>query len=91
MCLVYNDRKAPVELGHLADETELLQGGDDDLVATLQRRHQLFGVAVDLGDHPFDLLELLDGVPQLPVKDDAVGDDHDAVKKWCSSLRTAMS
>ncbi len=70
------------ELGHAGrDDGELLQGGDDDGFARLQRLPQLGGVFIDLLDHAFGLLELLDGVLQLTVEHAPVGDHDDGIEQ----------
>ena len=51
----------------LRDHRELLQGGDDDGLAALQRLLQLAGCLVDVLDHPEGLLELLHGPLELAV------------------------
>ena len=63
------------------DDGELLQGGDDDGFARLQGIAQLARVLVDLLDHAFGLLELLDRVLQLPVEYAPVGDHHDGIEQ----------
>ena len=71
-------------LGHLeeviGDEGELLQGGDDDRYAAVERRRELLRVLVDLLDHAALVLELVDRVLELLIEHDAVGHDHDAVE-----------
>ena len=71
-------------LGHLeqlaGDERKLLQRGDDDRHRVLQRLGQLARAFVDLLHHAALVLELVDGVLQLLVEHDAVGDDDHAIE-----------
>ena len=63
------------------DERELLQRCHDDAgLLTGQRRGELRRVLVDPLHHPQGVLELVDGVLQLPVEDAKVGDDHHLVE-----------
>ena len=63
------------------DERELLQGSDDDpRLLTRQRLGQLPGVLVNLHNQAAGVLELVDGVLQLPVQDHPIGDHHDLVE-----------
>ena len=61
-------------------ERELLQRGDDDPGAVDQRGGELPAVPVDGFDHALGVLDLVDGVLELPVQHAAIGDDHDAVE-----------
>ena len=90
--LVDDDGKVPpavpmVPIGPdlVQDEGELLHRGDDDLLTALDEPAQ---VARSLGvaDGRAHLGELLDGVPDLPVEDGAVGDDDDGVEDQCAVL-----
>ena len=74
-----------VALGQRPDlvehERELLQRCHDDAgLLTGQRRGELRRVLVDPLDHPQGVLELVDGVLQLPVEDAKVSDDHHLVE-----------
>ena len=60
------------------DVWELLRGRDDDLLARLDRRAQV-GRRVGMHNGAGDLREALDGVVDLAVEDDAVGDNDDRV------------
>jgi hypothetical protein len=65
----------------LHDDRELLQRGDDDpRLRAGQRLGELHGVVVDLLDDAVRVVELVDGVLELPVQHPAVGDDHDLVE-----------
>ena len=62
------------------DDRELLEGGDDDRLAPLERVLELARGGVDVLHHPQGLLELTDGALELAVEDPAVGDDHDGIE-----------
>ena len=62
------------------DHRELLERGDDDGLARLQRVLELARGGVDVLHHPQGLLELAHGALELAVEDPAVGDDHDGVE-----------
>ncbi len=66
------------------DEGELLDGGDDDLLAGLDEAAEVAGV-FGVADGGADLGELLDGVADLLVEDAAVGDDDDRVEDVAAS------
>ncbi len=83
MGLVDHDRiAARGEVADLLDhERELLQRRDDDARSlTLKRRNELVGVLVYLHDHAARVLELEDGVLQLAVEHNAIGDDDHLVE-----------
>ena len=61
------------------DERELLHRGDDDLLAGLDRPAQVTG-AVGVHHGGPDLHEVADGVADLLVEDDPVGDDDDRIE-----------
>lgn len=83
MGLVDNERVSPgPEFADLVEDVgELLQRGDDDsgLLAG-ECVSELGGALVDLGDHAMGVLELVDGVLELAVEHDTVGDHHDLVE-----------
>ena len=62
------------------DHRELLQRGDDDGLARLERLLELAGRGVDVLDHAERLLELPHGGLELAVEDPTVGDHHDRVE-----------
>ena len=80
--LVHDDGETlpgePADL--LGDHRELLERGDDDRLARLQRLLELARGAVDVLDHAEGLLELADGLLELSVEDPAVGHHHDRVE-----------
>ena len=61
-------------------EGELLDSGDHYLGAIHQRLSQLLGVLVNVFDHAFDVLNLVDCILELLVQHPTVGNDDDAVK-----------
>ena len=79
---VDDHRKALVaEVGDsFDDERELLDRGDDDLLAILQRRFQV-GRAQRGGDDVLDLGEIPDVLAQLLVQKPPVGHDDHAVEQ----------
>ena len=62
------------------DHRELLERGDDDGLARLQRLLELAGGGVDVLDHAERLLELPHRRLELAVQDAPVGDHHDRVE-----------
>ena len=62
------------------DHRELLQRGDDDRLARLQRLLELARSGVDVLHHSQRLLELADGALQLAVEHAPVGDDDDGIE-----------
>jgi hypothetical protein len=69
------------QLGQLpGHERKLLQRGDDDRHAGFQRLGELARILVDLLHHALAVVELVNGVLQLPVQHHPVGDDHHAVE-----------
>ena len=89
MRLVDDDGEAPpallvTDLGE--DEGKLLNGRDDDLLATLDEPAQVLGAL--RGPHRrADLGVLLDGVADLPVEDAPIGDHDDRVEDRSIVLR----
>jgi len=79
---VDDDGEAPV--GHGADvfvdHRELLEGGDDDLLAVVDGLGELAGAFGDVFDEAAFLFEVLDRLLELAVEDLAVGDDDDGVE-----------
>ncbi len=71
-------------LGHRVDglryEGELLDRRNHDWHAARQRLGKLLRILVDLLDDAFLVLELVDRVLQLPVKNEPVGDHDDRVE-----------
>jgi hypothetical protein len=61
-------------------EGELLKGGDDDGNRVLQRLRKLARAFVDLLHHAAFVLELVYGVLELLVQNDAIGDDDYAIE-----------
>ena len=82
MRLVDDEREPPA--GQLADlgrnDRELLEGGDDDRLAGLERVLELARRRVDVLHHPEGLLELTDRALELAIEDPPVGDDHDRIE-----------
>ena len=80
--LVDDDREAVAgQLLHLVgDHRELLERGDNDRLAVLQRLAELPRGGVDVLHHPFHLLELAHGALELAVEHAAVGDDDDGIE-----------
>ena len=62
------------------DHRKLLQRGDDNRLARLQRVLELARGGVDVLHHSQRLLELADGALELAVEHPTVGDDHDGVE-----------
>ena len=62
------------------DHRELLQRGDDDGLARLQRLLELARGGVDVLHHSQRLLELADGALQLAVENAPVGDHDDGIE-----------
>ncbi len=79
-----DDQRVPARrelLDLVEDEGALLQSGDDDpRLLTGERRRELAGMLVDPLHHAVDMLELVDGLLELAVQDDSVGDHHDLVE-----------
>ena len=74
-------KRLPGQLADLlGDHRELLQRGDDDRLARLQRLLELAGGGVDVLDHAERLLELAHRALELAVEHAAVGDDDDRVE-----------
>src|SRR5712691_1437576 len=61
------------------DEREFLDGGDDDLLAALQKLAEVARL-VSVADSRADLGELFDGVADLLVENAPVGDDNNRVE-----------
>ncbi len=88
MRFVDDDREtlAPQAVDLLQHEGKGLQGDDEDLGGlACQRGADLLGLGplallADLGDHPGPMLELVDGVLELPVEYGAIGDHDDLVE-----------
>ena len=85
MRLVDDDGKASSRLGcdFVEDERELLDRGDDDLLALLDELPQVAGM-LRVADRRADLHELLDGLLNLVVEDAPVGDHDDRVENLLS-------
>src|ERR1700680_4438032 len=64
----------------LTNEWKFLERRDNDRRTVFQRFGQLRGILIDLFDHALLVLKLVDVVLQLPVEDNAVGDNHDGVE-----------
>ena len=75
VCFVHDYRKSvAVQFGHrLGDHRKLLNGGDEDVLALLQRLFELLGGLGDRHHGTGRLLELLDGALELLVEDAPVG------------------
>ena len=69
------------EVAHfLGDERELLECGDDDRGAARQGVGQLLRVLLDADHDSGRVLELVDGVLELLVENQPVGDDDDGLE-----------
>ena len=64
----------------LGNDRELLERGDDDGLARLQRVLELARGRIDVLHHPKGLLELPHGALKLTVEHPAVRDDHDGIE-----------
>ena len=84
MGFVDDDGETPVPVlvaNGIHDDGELLDRGDDDLLALLNQLGET-GRGFGVPHRGADLGELTDGVADLPVQVPAVGDDHDGIENW---------
>ena len=73
----------------LGDDRELLERGDDDPLAGLQRLAELLRGFVDVLDHAERLFELADRALKLAVEHPPVGDDDNRVEDRAIPARRA--